>query len=165
MSDIIFNRRSIREYDERVVEDEKVKSLLKAGEVAPSACNQRPWEFYVVTKKTILEELARCSPFAKCVRKAPLAIVPCYKNTNMRASECVEYDLCAAVENILLEATFLGLGAVWLGIAPIELRMERVRNVLAIPQYLNAFAIISIGYPKKIVHRHDSFDETIIHYC
>ena len=165
MSNSIFDRCSVREYNADLVENEKIELLLKAGMSAPSACNQRPWEFYVITKKSILRELARCSPFAKCVRNASVAIVPCYKTQNVRAPECVEYDLSAAVENILLEATFLGLGAVWLGIAPVELRMEKVRDVLEIPKYLNAFAIISIGYPKKLMHRENYFDRTIIHYC
>jgi nitroreductase len=65
--------------------------------------------------------------------------------------------------NLLLEADTLGLGAVWLGIAPLEERMEAVKNVLAIPDTLSAFAIIPCGYPAEEKVQQDRFDLNRVH--
>ena len=71
----IYERRSVRSYSDKYVKEEKIEQILKAGMQAPSAGNQRPWEFLVVRDREILEKLAEASPYAKCVDKAPVAIV------------------------------------------------------------------------------------------
>ena len=58
------------------------------------------------------------------------------------APEYFEIDMSAAVENLLLQADALGLGAVWMGIAPDQGRMDAVRKVLDIPENLHAFALV-----------------------
>ena len=73
-------------------------------------------------------------------------------------------DMSASVENLLLEADALGLGAVWLGIAPLKERMEAVRTVLNVPENLDAFAIIPCGYPEAVYTQQDRFDKKRIHY-
>ena len=80
------------------------------------------------------------------------------------APDYFEIDLSASVENLLLEADELGLGAVWMGIAPVKERMEAVRKVLDIPESLSAFALISCGYPAEERPWQDRFDKTRIHY-
>lgn len=72
--------------------------------------------------------------------------------------------MSASVENLLLEADALGLGAVWLGIAPLKERMEAVRTVLNVPENLDVFAIIPCGYPEAVHAQQDRFDKTRIHY-
>ena len=62
----IFHRVSIRRYESRPVEEEKVEQLLRAAMAAPSARNQQPWAFYVVTDRGTLGALADCSPYAGC---------------------------------------------------------------------------------------------------
>lgn len=76
----IFKRTSIRNYQDCPVEEDKIIKILRAAMAAPSAGNQQPWEFYVVSDKNTLEELAACSPYAGCTKNAPLAIVPCYRS-------------------------------------------------------------------------------------
>ena len=73
-------------------------------------------------------------------------------------------DMSASGENLLLEADALGLGAVWLGIAPLKERMEAVRTVLNVPENLDAFAIIPCGYPEAVHTPQDRFDKKRIHY-
>lgn len=73
-------------------------------------------------------------------------------------------DRCASVENLLLEADLLGLGAVWLGIAPLKERMEAVHNALQISQDLVAFAIVPCGYPDALHSQQDRFDFKRVHY-
>ena len=102
---------------------EKIFQILKAGMQAPSACNQQPWEFYVVKDKAVIGRLSEASPYAKCARDAPVVFVPCFRSKGI-APEYFNIDMSAAVENLLLEADELGLGAVWMGISPDEGRMK-----------------------------------------
>ena len=71
----IFTRTSVRKFEDRPVEKEKIEKVLQAGFVAPSAGNQQPWEFYVVTKRETIEELSRTSPYAVAAAKAPVVLV------------------------------------------------------------------------------------------
>lgn len=87
----------------------------------------------------------------------------CYRK-NCKMIEYAEIDLSASVENILLEADKLGLGAVWLGIEPLKDRMDNVRKVLSIPNNLEAFAIIPFGYPANVDKQQDRYDEDRIHF-
>ncbi len=156
----IFNRASVRSFDGRKVEPEKIELLMKAAMAAPSACNQQPWEFVVVTDTAILKELSKCSPYAGCVGQAPLGIAVCMRTEGLRAPDYTQIDASAATENILLEAVELGLGAVWLGIAPGKDRMEAVRKVIGAPETIQPFCLIACGYPDKPVisassHRYD----------
>lgn len=160
----IFNRMSIRNYNDRKVEEEKIEMLLKAAMAAPSAGNQQPWEFYVIKNKETLENLSKCSPFAKCLENAPIAIVPCYNKNALKFPEYAEIDMSASTENILIEAVELGLGAVWLGIAPLEDRISKVRKVINIPENLMPFAIIPCGYPAQLHSQVNRYDESRIHY-
>lgn len=159
----IFKRTSVRNYEDRKVEDEKVELLMKAAMAAPSAGNQQPWEFYVVTDKNKLKELSKCSPYAGCAENAPMAIVNCYRK-NIKMPEYAEIDMSACTENILLEAETLGLGAVWLGIAPLTDRMEKVRKILSIPEHLTVFSIIPCGYPTRQAIQQERFDQERVHY-
>ena len=61
---------SIRKYKDQPVEEDKILQILKAGMQAPSACNQQPWEFYVVTDKDKIKQLAQCTPYAGCAAGA-----------------------------------------------------------------------------------------------
>ncbi len=160
----IFKRTSVRNYKADKVEDEKIEQLLKAAMAAPSAANQQPWEFYVVKDKAVLEQLSGTSPYAGCTKNAPLAIVPCYRKDGLVFGEYAEIDMSICCENILLEATELGLGSVWLGIAPDAERMRAVEEVLNIPDHLEAFAILPVGYPETETKQQDRYDAKRIHY-
>ena len=159
----IFHRTSIRKYQNKPIDDEKIEKMLRAAMAAPSAGNQQPWEFYVVKDKNLLEKLSKTSPYAVCTASAPLAFVACYR-VNCKMPEYAQIDMSASVENLLLEADSLGLGAVWLGIAPLKERMEAVRSVLNIPENLEAFAIIPCGYPVSVNPQQNRFDKQRIHY-
>lgn len=161
--DAVFHRTSIRKYTDRAVESMKVEQLLRAAMAAPSAGNQQPWEFYVVTDKDTLIALSECSPYAAALRSAPLGIVVCCQ-AECRMPEYAQIDCSAAIENLLLEADFLGLGAVWLGIAPLQERMDAARKVLKIPEHLYAFSFIACGYPAEEKKQQERYDETRVHF-
>lgn len=159
----IFKRVSIRKYEDRPVEQEKIERMLRAAMAAPSACNQQPWEFYVVTDREVIKKLSESSPYAGCAKDAPVVFVPCYRK------ECLlppfaHIDMSAAVENLLLEAVEQGLGAVWLGVAPREERMDAVGEILSVPDELAVFAMVSCGYPAEEREQQDRYEESRVHY-
>ncbi len=159
----IFTRVSIRKYQDRPVEKEKTLAILRAAMQAPSAGNQQPWEFYVVTNKEKLTVLSEVHPYAGMTKDAPVAIVAAYRK------ECIfpdfaQIDLSIAMENLWLETDAQGLGGVWLGIAPLEERMKSVEEILNIPDSMRAFAIFPYGYPAEERKQQDKFDESRIHY-
>lgn len=162
--DSIFTRISVRKFKAQPVEDAKVERLLRAAMAAPSAMNQQPWVFYVVRDAAKLAALAKSSEYAGPVSKAPLAIVPCIAKEYLKVAAYGEIDLSIASENILLEAAAQGLGAVWLGIAPLMDRMTKVAEVLGLPEGHAAFAIIPVGYPDESRPQQDRYDAARVHY-
>ena len=135
----IFERISVRKYEDKPVEKEKIEQILRAAMAAPSAGNQQPWEFYVVTDKDKIQALSECSPYSGCAKNAPAVLVPCYRTEGLMFPEFDKIDLAIATENAWLEITALGLGGVWLAMAPIEDRVEKVSKVLNTPNNLVPF--------------------------
>lgn len=162
--DAIFTRTSVRSYEERPVEAEKIEKILRAAMVAPSAMNQQPWEFYVVTNKAVLQELSEASPYTAMTAKAPAALVLCSRKENMLVPELIDVDMAIATENVLLEIEAQGLGGVMLGIAPFADRMEKVAKAINMPESLAVFTVIPFGYPAKKNPQKDRYDEARIHY-
>ncbi len=159
----IFHRVSIRRYQDQPVGKETIELLLRAGMAAPSAMNQQPWEFYVITNREIIADLAACSRYSGFSASAPLMIVPCYK-TEVPAPSFQLIDLSAATENILLEADELGLGAVWMAVAPDAGRIANVRRVLQIPEHLVPFCMIAAGYPAEEKKQQDRYEPDRVHW-
>jgi len=159
----IFTRVSIRKYQDKSVEKEKTMAILRAAMQAPSATNQQPWEFFVVTDKEKLEALSHISIYAGMAKDAPVAIVSAYRK-ECTAPEYAQIDLSIAMENLWLETDAQGLGGVWLGVAPDEKRMRMVEEIVGIPDNLRAFAVFPYGYPAEERTQEDRFDESRIHY-
>jgi len=159
----IFNRVSIRRFEARPVEREKIVALLRAAMAAPSAGNQQPWEFYVVTDPETLERLSGVSPYAGCAKNAPAAIVSAYRE-KLWAPMYAQVDMSIAMENLWLACGGQGLGGVWLGIAPQEERMRAVEEILNLPAGQRAFAVFPLGYPAESRTQQDRFDESRIHF-
>lgn len=159
----LYTRVSIRKYKDKPVEKEKTEAILRAAMQAPSAANQQPWEFYVVTNKEKLDALSRVSPYAGMTKSAPAAIVSVYRK-DCAIPAYAQIDLSIAMENLWLETDAQGLGGVWLGIAPQEERMKAVEDVLCLPDTVRAFAIFPYGYPAEERKQQDRFDKSRIHY-
>lgn len=164
--DIIDRRRSVRSYQNREVEPEKIEKLLRAAMQAPSAGNQKPWEFLVIRDSDTLKHLSSVSPYTGHVARAPLAVVLLGNTAHLRFPESWEQDLGAAAENLLLEAVDQGLGAVWAGIHPFAEREAAVRELFSLPPELTPFAIIAVGYPEKTDANRliDRYDPSRVHY-
>lgn len=161
----IFHRISVRKFEDKPVEKDKIIQILKAGMQAPSACNQQPWEFYVVTDKEMIEQLSKTTPYSGCAANAPVVIVPVYRTEGLVAPSYAQIDLSIAQENIWLETDAIGLGGVWIGIAPIEDRMQTVHDLLKLPENVKVFSLFALGYPAETREQQNRFEEERIHFC
>ena len=144
--DAIYGRRSIRVYvEDKQVEHEKIIKLLKAGMAAPSACNIQPWEFVVVTEKETVSQIKR-SIERFGAYNAPLVIVVCgYREFIPWEDDNGEADCCAAIENMLIAATAMGLGSVWIG----GFDAASIRAILDIPDHVAPIGVVYFGYPAE----------------
>ena len=161
--DSIYHRTSVRTYQDKPVEREKIEAILRAAMQAPSAGDQQPWEFYVVTNREKLLALSKAHRYAGMVKDAPVAIVAAYR-TACWMPAFAQIDLSIAMENLWLETDSQGLGGVWLGIAPLEDRMRAVEEIVGMPDTLRAFAIFPFGYPAQTRQQRDRFDPARIHW-
>ena len=159
----IYTRVSIRKYQPKPVEPEKITAILRAAMAAPSAGNQQPWEFYVITNPELIAQLSTVSPYSGCAKGAPVVIVSAYRE-KLWAPMYAEIDMSIAMENLWLACEEQGLGGVWMGIAPQPERMQAVEELVGIPEGLHAFAIFPLGYPAEERQQQDRFDESRIHY-
>lgn len=160
----IFSRHSIRKYLDKPIESEKIQLLLRAAMQAPSGGNQQPWEFIVVTEKTMLESLSKTSSYSSPASRAPLCIVVLGNSDYMRFPELWTHDLGACCQNILLEAVHLELGAVWMSIEPTEDRILHIKTLFNLPDQIKPFALIAIGYSAEKNNYCDRFLSERIHY-
>lgn len=156
----ILQRKSVRSYAGRPVEQEKVEVLLEAGMAAPSGKNAQPWDFIVITRRDLLDEMAEKLPYAKMLKDAPVAIVVCADRTK---SPYWYVDCSAATQNILLAAEALGLGAVWTATYPYRDRMDVVKELCGLPGSYDSLCIIPVGYPARENKPKDKYDAEKIH--
>ena len=160
----IFHRISVRKYEDRPIEKEKIMEILRAGMQAPSACNQQPWEFFVVTDKEKIQKLSKVTPYTGCAAGAPAVIVPVYHTEGLVAPSFAQIDMAIAQENIWLETDAQGLGGVWFGIAPVEDRMEEVHRLLELPENVKVFSMFALGYPAETRPQQNRFEPERIHF-
>ncbi len=160
----IFTRRSIRKFRNEPVNDEVITQLLRAAMYAPSAGNERPWQFLVVKNQDMLTKLSETSPYARMTKEAVFAIVVCGDLTLEKFEGYWVQDCAAATQNILLEVADNDLGAVWLGVYPMEDRVAYIRQLFALPEHIVPFAVIPVGHPAETPETPQRYDETRVHY-
>ncbi len=165
LKEALLHRRSVRKFTDETVSAQDIDDLLHAAMSGPSACNRRPWKFHVVTNPQLLEDLRRSSRFTKM--KAPLAIVVCGDLHRALPLQMADYwiqDCAAATQNILLQATDLGLGAVWCGLHPQKKPSEYVSALLKMDQKQVPMALIFLGHPAEEPAPRDQFDVDCVQF-
>ena len=161
----IFTRRSIREYTSQSIPDELVQELLAAAMQAPSAGNQQPWHFILVTKREQLDAVDNVLLYGKMLHTAALGIVIC---ADMELEQYPGFwieDCSNATMNLLLAAHDRGLGAVWVGVYPIEDRVVNLKKILCLPESVIPLNVVPLGYPASIPEPAERrYDKTRLHY-
>ena len=163
--DILLSRRSIRQFTPAPVGRETLILLLKAAMSAPTACNSQPWEFIVVTEPEVLARIREKFLFARY--NAPAAIVVCGNEkiaNNSAAREHWVQDCSAAMENILIAAAGMGLGAVWIGVHPYPSKIKPLAEALGIPENVTPLGMAYVGHPAETKEPRTQYDEHRVYW-
>jgi nitroreductase len=159
----LLTRRAVREFTPEMVTDEQINTILSAAMHAPSACNQQPWHFIVVDSREQLNAIAGLHPYAQMLLQAPLAIIVCGDLSLETCPGNWAIDCSASMENLLLAAHALGLGAVWVGIHPVEDRVKDIGQLLGLPGFTRPLCLAAVGHPKGPLPKADRFKAERIH--
>jgi nitroreductase len=162
----VFARRSIRAYQPQDVGEPLIYDLLEAAMAAPSAVAKDPWEFVVLRNRSMLARIAEGLPNGKMLADAPVGVVVCgdlHRAHDGQLSYLLQ-DCSAAIENLLLAASTLGLGACWLGVHPREERVAHIRSLLKIPARVIPVAVIVVGWPAESHAPRTRYREGAVHH-
>ncbi|HVP76286.1 MAG TPA: nitroreductase family protein [Thermodesulfobacteriota bacterium] len=148
VSAAIRQRRSVRAYKAVEVEEEKLKKILEAARLSPSASNQQSWKFIVIRNKETKKKLARAAFGQSFIGEAPVVMVAC--GTESKAvMACGQpthtVDVSIACAFMILQACELGLGTCWIG----AFEEGEVKKILEIPKSARVVAMIPLGYPDE----------------
>lgn len=163
----IMTRVSVRTFTGEKISDAQIDTLLRAAMAAPSALNKQPWAFIVVTDDAKIEALGEALPYSRCSNHPAIAIIPCGDMTKTMEGELAAFwinDVSAATENLLLAAHSMGLGAVWTGLHPNMERVQLVRDMLGLPEYIVPLCVIPVGVPAEQPDFKDKYNANNIHY-
>jgi nitroreductase len=166
LKDIINNRYSVRSYEEKKVEKEKLLSILEAGQLAPSAVNFQPWHFIVVQEEENHKNFSEIY-HRDWFKQAPVYIVICgdhnesWKRKEDGKDHC-DIDAAIAIDHMTLQATELGLGTCWI----CNFYVEKCKKFFNLPEHIEPIAILSLGYPKgdHIPEKKRKELDTIVHW-
>lgn len=161
----IMDRRSIRKFEDRPVEREKLEAILRAAMQSPTGKNSQCWEFLVIEDEADRLAVTKMSPFAQCAKNAKALILTM---VNMqRADPDVPVwiqDMAAASMTMLTQAELEGLGATWLGMYPFQERLDAAREYFRLPEHLIPFSVIALGYKLKEKPAEDRYDPAKVHW-
>ena len=163
-ADVIFERRSIRSYTAEPVGESSVLRMLEAAMAAPSARNEQPWHFIVISERKLLDRIAQVHPHAKMCAQAPLAILVCCDPSLEKGEGFSPVDCGNATTNLLLAAQAEGLGGVWVGIYPCKERLEEMKAIFDFPPGVFPFALVPLGHPAERKGRENRYKGERVHY-
>ncbi|MCX6914189.1 MAG: nitroreductase family protein [Verrucomicrobia bacterium] len=163
--EFIFGRRSLRLYSPEAVSEAMVQKLLEAAMAAPSAAAKDPWRFVVVRNRQTLADIVAALPNGQMLAGAALGIAVCGELPAAHDQQLsyLLQDCSAAIENLLLAAHILGLGACWLGVHPREQRMNALKKILSLPPSVIPVACIAIGHPAETKQPRTRFNRDYVH--
>jgi nitroreductase len=139
----MHSRRSIRAYTPQPVDRAIIEEIIDCARLAPTAMNDQPWEFVVLTEKSSLTRIPPLLGHAEFIANAALCVL-----VLARPSTCAVEDCCAATENLLLAAEAHGLGACWVAGAP-QTYAPVIAKAFGAPDTLTLISIVSVGYPAE----------------
>jgi nitroreductase len=148
---VIKSRESIRDYADKKVEDEKINFVLECARLAPSWTNKQCWHFIVVKDKKNIKDLSKNSIINLWLKDAPVIIVACGDPKKSGSRNNIDYyavDVSIALQNLVLAATYKGLGTCWIG----GFNEKKVKDILEIPENIKVVALTPLGYPAEKQH-------------
>jgi nitroreductase len=159
----IFTRRSVRKFTGQPISEEGLKTVIKAGFCAPSAHNNQPWHFVIVREKDTLESISKSHPYAKMLPQAGCGIIVCGDKEKQGMTGLLVEDCSAAIQNMLLAAHGLGLGAVWCGLYPVPQLTKPVIELVNLPSTIIPVGMVVIGHKAEEKESIDRYDDSKVH--
>jgi nitroreductase len=142
----IYTRRSIRKFTGEPLPRETLLEIMKAGTWAPSGLNNQPWRFALIQDEALRRKLASFTTYGTVIMNAPACIAVFADRGRMYHDVKDHQAIGACIENMLLAAHALGIGAVWLG--EILKNAGAVRSLLELPESLELMAVVACGNPQ-----------------
>ena len=150
--DIIVSRRTVRQFEQKPVDEKILRKMVNAGRLAPSAANRQPLEFIVVTNKDMCQKIFPCLKWAAYIApegdpqsgKEPVSYIVTLVNKEIKDSQ-YEWDVGAAVENMILAGWEKGIAGCWL----LSVEKTEVRRLLKIPGHYGIDSVLALGYPAE----------------
>lgn len=146
----IQSRRSVRKFTDAAVSDENISQMLNAARWAPSGLNNQPWRFVIIRDTNTRESLANLTKYGHIIKNAPLSIAIFIDKESMYNETKDHQAIGACIENMLLAAHAMGLGAVWLG--EILNQAEAASNALGVGDSVQLMAVVAVGHPASTAH-------------
>jgi nitroreductase len=156
----IEKRRSIRKYQDRKIEEEKIAAIIESARLAPSGNNTQPWQFILIDDKEVIKAVAKAAHNQQWICTAPL-LIACVAGIEVRIPDCgnmnlqedtpcfelkqIIRDTAIAAEHIVLEAVHQGLGTCWV----CWFTEDEMRSILGIPENKFLVTILAAGYPDE----------------
>lgn len=164
--DLAEARFSLRNYDSRPVEQEKIDCLLECVRLAPSAVNFQPCVFYVVTDQVLLAQLQDCYN-RDWFKTAPMCIVACDNHQQawhrkLDGKDHTDIDVAIAVDHLTLAAVDMGLGSCWI----CNFDAQKCARVLDLPEGVEPIVMVPIGYAatdERPLKKRKSHDELFVY--
>lgn len=147
--DTIRERRSIREYYDKMPDDKDIEKILEAGRWAPSGLNNQPWKFLVIKEKNLKDGIAKFTKYGQIINSASVLICVFLDNSSTYNRDKDLMAIGACIQNMCLEAHSLGLGTCWLG--EILNQKEKVHQYLNTDSDLELMACLTLGYPNESI--------------
>jgi nitroreductase len=160
--ELLKGRRSIRKYQDKPVEEEKIRLCLEAARWGPSASNLQPWEFMIVRNDETRMKLAQMHPYGKFIAESPVVFIP-LTDPSIH-SDYHQSDTALATMQFMIMAHALGLGTCWAGVINRPELESKIRSLFGIPDNLRVLALVAVGYPAHSRTSKRKPLDSLVHY-
>ena len=165
--EIVRKRRTVRKFDDREVSDEQIETLLELAMYAPNRLNRQPWHFVVVRNQELQKQFADVLRIHSYLETASVVVAVCALPDR---SPTWAMDVSAAIENMLIGATSMGIGSAWVGSPDTvmwSMFEEAAHDSLAIPCDVRIVSLVALGYPAEEPSPHtkkERYNPLKVHY-
>jgi len=164
LMEALLTRRSVRKFSGEPISADDLTAILRSGSYAPSAMNRQPWHFVVLRERETLEAITKIQPYTQMLPKAGCGIVVCGDKLRQPQMGFLVEDCSAAIQNMLLAAHGLGLGAVWCGLYPVSIFTKPLSKLLKLPIQMVPVGLIAVGHKTEDRTVAERFDPDRVHY-
>lgn len=158
--DVVYGRRSVRDFDGTPVEREKITEMLKAAMAGPSAENKRPWQFLVVDEGGQLDNLRDALKYGKYNYPAAVVVL----GDAVTSKHYWHVDGLIAATNLCNAAADLGVDSIFIGLYPFENEWTVVQEHMGLAENIKPVCVIGLGYGKKQEEPRTQYEETRVHW-